>query len=485
MNEPSTSNTQDRQDTKLDKDIKSQETDHESALDDMKSELRIDSTAESRTSVRDFMGLAGFNLFVSLGSTTFEYFFDPYVVTLGAGTRELSVLNVIWFVFEAIPAWIGGKLSDKHGRKIFLFFGMLTLGITTFLTVYVSNIVQLFLLMIPMAIAGGVIWPAWDAFIGDITSEKFRAFFISTLELISTIVSILFITLYYFLFLGNGEDVDQYRVYFIIGGIFFILAAMFILLPRESLPTSLEKPRTTIFDKSQPIDLDFKAPTSLDSISFNNAWSHLKNDMRAILNEKKTRRYLILQLTFNLISGIAWPLYPVLLITYLQASIEDVIVIQSTGYFFMLLTQLFMRKYGDKFDRRVFIVGGIVFAGFGTILVGLAAFYQDQAILIYLIGGSIFKVGITGAFISVSAYALDIFPPEKRGLFSGMYFFYHDMSLIVASLIGGFLPWFLLNVTPVEELYIIVYIIVFVGVSRIIIGLLHLTLYPTKNPNKT
>ena len=64
-----------------------------------------------------------------------------------------------------------GKLSDRRGRKLFIYIGLLTSSIISLGYVWAGNISQLILVRLIQDAAGGMIIPIAQAYAGEISPE--------------------------------------------------------------------------------------------------------------------------------------------------------------------------------------------------------------------------------------------------------------------------------------------------------------------------
>ncbi|MHA2176450.1 MAG: MFS transporter, partial [Candidatus Hodarchaeales archaeon] len=106
------------------------------------------------------------------GRSSIFTFLSYFGVVLGASPFEQSILTSVRNLGSNLFQSIWGWLADLRGRKLVILIGLLTLTLTVTLTPFVSSPFELVLISIIMTSIGFSIIPAWNAFLGDYSSEK-------------------------------------------------------------------------------------------------------------------------------------------------------------------------------------------------------------------------------------------------------------------------------------------------------------------------
>ncbi len=94
-----------------------------------------------------------------------------YAEGLGATGIWLGIISAGFFVSNAISTPIFGRLSDRRGRKVFIAVGLLCYTIVSLGFIWASSVSQLALIRFLQGIAGGMILPIAQAYVGDISPE--------------------------------------------------------------------------------------------------------------------------------------------------------------------------------------------------------------------------------------------------------------------------------------------------------------------------
>ncbi|MHA1513874.1 MAG: MFS transporter, partial [Candidatus Hodarchaeales archaeon] len=129
------------------------------------------------------------------GRSSIFTFLSYFGVVLGASPLEQSILTSVRNLGSNAFQSVWGWLADLKGRKLVILIGLTTLTITVFLTPFVQSPSELVLISLIMTSVGFSIIPAWNAFLGDYSSEKTRASFIGFVNSIGTWSSLILIIL--------------------------------------------------------------------------------------------------------------------------------------------------------------------------------------------------------------------------------------------------------------------------------------------------
>ena len=94
-----------------------------------------------------------------------------YAENLGATGIWLGVIFAGFFISRAIVTPIIGRLSDRSGRKLFLCTGLLIYSVISLGYIWAGDVLQLTVVRLIQGVAGGMIIPIAQAYIGDISPE--------------------------------------------------------------------------------------------------------------------------------------------------------------------------------------------------------------------------------------------------------------------------------------------------------------------------
>ena len=104
-----------------------------------------------------------------LGSGIVVPLLPLYAESLGASGFWLGVIFAAFPISRVLTTPIFGRLSDRNGRKPFIAIGLLAYGIISFGFIYSNTVFQLVLMRFLHGLAGALILPIAQAYVGDIS----------------------------------------------------------------------------------------------------------------------------------------------------------------------------------------------------------------------------------------------------------------------------------------------------------------------------
>ena len=104
-----------------------------------------------------------------LGSGIVVPLLPLYAESLGASGLWLGVIFAAFPISRILTTPVFGRLSDRKGRKPFISIGLLAYGIVSFGFIYTNTVFQLVLMRFLHGLAGALILPIAQAYVGDIS----------------------------------------------------------------------------------------------------------------------------------------------------------------------------------------------------------------------------------------------------------------------------------------------------------------------------
>ena len=95
-----------------------------------------------------------------------------YAEDLGASGIWIGIIFSGFAVSATIVTPIAGRLSDRRGRKLFLFIGLLSTSIVSLGYIWADSALQLTLVRLIHGAVSSIIMPVAQAYVGDISPEK-------------------------------------------------------------------------------------------------------------------------------------------------------------------------------------------------------------------------------------------------------------------------------------------------------------------------
>jgi MFS family permease len=106
-----------------------------------------------------------------LGSGIVVPLLPLYAESLGATGIGLGVIFAGFAISRTLVTPLFGRLSDRHGRKSFITVGLLLYALISPWFIWADSVLQLTLVRFAHGIAGGLILPIAQAYVGDISPE--------------------------------------------------------------------------------------------------------------------------------------------------------------------------------------------------------------------------------------------------------------------------------------------------------------------------
>jgi FSR family fosmidomycin resistance protein-like MFS transporter len=145
-------------------------------------------------------------------------------------TTDLSLTAIglivsIWIGIGSISSILYGRICSKFGRKKIVFLSYFTVGLTSILITYFTNISLIILIIILMGITVFITFPAIISFISEITHESVEGKTFGTIFTLQIIGSTIFL-----FFGGFFSDVFGIWIPFILLGVSSLVFSIFLLI---------------------------------------------------------------------------------------------------------------------------------------------------------------------------------------------------------------------------------------------------------------
>ncbi|MEM4142321.1 MAG: MFS transporter, partial [Thermoplasmata archaeon] len=169
--------------------------------------------------------------------------------------------------------------------------------------------------VIVQSIFGAMVVPAWNAFLGELTSLSKRAAFIGNLSFYSNL-SMLFAGVFFIFYAYiYGNSISVYYIPFYLAGILGVLSSLIMLYAEEE-----------------------KKFVPIKKINF----------FKKIRQDRDFSYFLFSQAVYNFYMSISWPLFYITTVDVLKASFLEVGIINIIG---ILFTVIFLPIFGKMTDR--------------------------------------------------------------------------------------------------------------------------------------
>ena len=358
----------------------------------------------------------------SLGLNLLGTYLDYYAIFLGSTPFIQSILVSSRNLGNNILQFLWGNLSDRRGRRFFLFSGFMIYGITTLIFILTRSPFMLIFIVIIQTVLGSMIIPAWNGLLGDLSTRNERGRFIGHILSVGTLSSVFGILLFGRISETFSSEGKQYYFIFSIVALSFLLASVFSL--RIKNPNFLRREKRVL--------------------------------MKAIaIEDKRFRKFLVIYGIWMATMAFAWPLFPFVVSKIIHASKADISLLWAT----FMLTSYMGQRYGGSFSDKIGRKKSIFlffFPMFSITLANALASTLWHVLIGNIIGG--FFVG--AAFVSVNSYILDCAGEENRASYTGFANLVIGTTSFFTSLISGSIADFLsVNIGLISTLRYMLFVI--------------------------
>ncbi len=414
---------------------------------------------------RESIPIYGTSIGYSGGRSSLFVFFSYYGPVLGATPLQQSILvsvrNLGSNIFQSIWGW----LSDLKGRKLVLTIGLSALVLCTLLAPFINNPLELVILALFMTGIGFSFIPAWNALLGDYSSEEKRASFIGKINSIGTYLSI-FVILVMGLFMDsfdlpfpskeNMDDLglpfpgkDVFLVPFLGASLLFGIALLFSFLLVEKYDITKVRRDDEINQLSWKTLIDKNPPF---------------------------KRLLPIDAFFRFAMSTAWPIFPFVTLNVVHNWTEV-----SVMWILFNLPRGFGQSFGGKLADRYGKKNVLWLSRLGYTLVpisySLGLFFQQPLFLICgnIPGGFAFGAEET----SIATYSLDCSTEETKARYFSILLTAEGITAFIGSLFSGFVMEALLIIYGSDAFFLILSVMLaLITVLRFASAMLHGFIYP-------
>ncbi|MFX0092283.1 MAG: MFS transporter [Candidatus Hodarchaeota archaeon] len=370
----------------------------------------------------------------NFGSVLFDNFYQYMAIMLGSAGIVQGLLTSVKQLGSALLSPVFGYLSDRFGRKSFLFSGNLVLAIIALIIPFSPNTETVLFLVVFQTLFGVVVViPSWFGYLGDYTQSETRGTMIGRISSIIGWASnfcLLIIAILMDLQDPTRNSILVLRLPFIIGGIAFLLAAVITLfLPYKP---SVQEVKPFTFNIKE---LRFPRPFT---------------------------KFIASDTLFTIAWGAGWPLFPYIMFGLSNTWLEIGLLTITTGISFALSQRL-----GGIISDRIGRKNVIVWSRLGLVaspLLFYLAVITGQILWIFLSNALIGSI-LGGSQIAAQTLILDTASEEKKASFISIQTMASGLAAFTGSLIMGFILQFLTGNTQ-PTLVLVGTLLCFVAMAR-------------------
>lgn len=362
----------------------------------------------------------------SLGSGLASPFIPYYAAYLSFNSEQMGFVQAVSNFFPNVFQYLWGRISDLLRRRIiFVIIG----GIVSYLmfsAFIVTHTFYYFILALSVqAIFSAMVPPAWNALIGEVSSNNKKGLFIANLSFYSNLasmISLIFFTIYAYKNVSLNIIVFYYSFY--TASVLGTVSALLMLYATEPR-------KKTKSEDSGKVEIS-----------------------------KKFMDFVVTVAVYNFFMSLAWPLFYVTTVDVVKANVFEVGMINLISVLFTVLLLRYFGKLSDKVGSKKFmIMSRIIFAPI-PLLYGISTnVYELYAI------NAVTGVGTAMTNVSFTSYLIENTTLDNRGRATGIYSAVIGTVTFFGSILGGLSAQMMEGFLPLMTSLLIVYVVSTLGRS--------------------
>jgi len=170
-----------------------------------------------------------------------------YAIFVNQVGGDILEAGIAWSIFMVVMGTLEipfGKMADKYSKKLFLSLSYALASLAIFGYIFVSSVVQLFLLQILVGVAFAMGDPAWDSWFSEVIPRKERGFSFAAFHALSSYSQAIAAVVG-----GLMAQFIGFHFLFFVGGVIGIISVVMTLTLKEDGSRKIIWHRHRIFKK--------------------------------------------------------------------------------------------------------------------------------------------------------------------------------------------------------------------------------------------
>lgn len=363
---------------------------------------------------------------VAVGATAASSFVGVFGVFLGATAVEMGWLQSSANALSNGGQLIWGRLSDSVGRRRpFLIAGSIILALLWYIMGTIRTPVELVVVYATISLFGSLITVNWYSLIADQTDSSTRGKYLSVINILSSIGTILSLIVMTFLFQGQVTR-DIFIPFSTAAGSYVVSGILMSLLKEPSH-------RTEVTGK-------------------------IRETLRNLKKTPLFYRYFVAMNVQGLFWSMAWPMFPITIVLVMHFTLSDVAILTVASLSVTIVVQYLLGKVTDRVNRPPLIFANRVML---SAIPLLYAFFSNfwEFIILELYSGVLGSI----QNVVMNSYLLDIVPDGHRAEYISIINGFNGIVYLFGALSGGYLLAFMQTHFPLHLALIFSYLVVFLG----------------------
>lgn len=363
---------------------------------------------------------------VAVGATAASSFVGVFGVYIGATAVEMGWLQSTANALSNGGQLLWGRLSDSVGkRRPFLIAGSLVLAILWYLMGTIKTPVQLVIVYATISLFGSLITVNWFSLIADQTDSSTRGRYLSIINILSSLGTI--ISLVVMTFLLQGQVTRDIFIPFSAAAGSYVISGVLMSLLKEP---------------------DHKREVT----------GKILKTLSTLKSTPQFYRYFMAMNVQGLFWSMAWPMFPITIVLVMHFSLSVVAVLTVASLSVTVVVQYLLGRVTDRVNRPPLIFANRVML---SAIPLLYAFFTNfwEFIILELYSGVLGSI----QNVVMNSYLLDIVPAGHRAEYISIINGFNGVIYLIGALSGGYLLQFMQLHFPLHLALIYSYLIVFSG----------------------
>ncbi len=370
--------------------------------------------------------LAVRTLVISLGATAASMFVGVYGVIIGSSAAEMGWLQSSANSIANSGQLLWGRISDRFGRrKPFLFLGSIALAVLWLIMSSVSTPVELIVTYAALSLVAAMITVNWFSLIADITASSRRGHFLSILNNVGSLGTLL--ALGAMIFLLHGSARKEIQMPFFAAAASYVVSAILVMQIKE------KEHKTRVTD------------------SIRKTFSNMKEHGHFY-------RYFVAMNVQGFFWSMAWPIFPITIVSIMHFDLPTIAFLTVIALVSTIVAQFLVGRIVDRVDRTPLIfINRLMLAAIPLCYAVFNTFYEFVFLEVYS--------GIAGAIQNVvmMSYLMDVAPEKHRAEYISIMNGFNGAVYFVGALTGGYVLELLLESHTLQVSLPIVYGVIVAG----------------------
>ncbi len=370
--------------------------------------------------------LAVRTLAISVGAGAASMFVGVYGVLIGASAAEMGWLQSSANSIANSGQLLWGRISDRFGRrKPFLFFGSIALAVLWLFMAVISTPVELVITYAAVSLVAAMITVNWFSLIADITASSRRGRFLSVLNNVGSVGTLLAVGVMIFILHGSARR--EIQIPFIAAAVSYVASAILV---------------TQISEKEHATRLT----------------SSIRQTFSSMKEHDYFYRYFVAMNVQGFFWSMAWPIFPITMVSVMHFDLPTIALLTVIALVSTIVGQFLVGRFVDRVDRMPLIfINRLMLSAIPLFYAIFNTFDEFAFLELYS--------GIAGAIQNVvmMSYLMDVSPETHRAEFISIMNGFNGAVYFAGALTGGYMLEFMLKTHPLLIALSIVYGIIVAG----------------------